>query len=100
MLDNVQIAILTKVNELANRFGIKAHEFVAVVDNVRDRSSMILRYEVPPSGNGAKIEEFNKMLDLLKAGPSNHEIKGTPEGISEALDEALHLAPRQRPRRT
>jgi hypothetical protein len=96
MLDNIQIAILNKVNELANRFEVKPYDFVAVIDNASDRSAMILRYEVPPSRNESKVEAFNKMLDLLGAPPSGHEFKGTPQEIIEALDNAIRLAPRSR----
>jgi hypothetical protein len=99
MLDNVQIAILTKVNELADRFGIRPHEFVAVVDNASDKANMILRYEVSPSKGKDKIEAFNSMLDSLGALPTGHEIKGTPEQIIVALDDALSLAPQSRARR-
>jgi hypothetical protein len=98
MLDNVQIAILTKVNDLAERFGIRSHEFVAVLDNANS-STMILRYEVPPSENQTKVEAYNRMLDLLGAPLSGHEIRGTPGHIIEALDKALELAPRERPYR-
>jgi len=98
VLDNLQIAILTRVNDLAARFGIKPYEFVATVDNHSDMSFLILRFEVPVSGNPAKEVKFDKMLDLIGLGENTHELKGTDAQIIDALDNALRLAPKQRPR--
>jgi len=97
MLDNVQIAILTKVNELAARFGLKPYEFVAVINNSDERFT-VLKYEVPVSGQPAKEAKFGKMLDLIGLGEATHELKGTDAQIIDALDNALRLAPKQRPR--
>lgn len=97
MLDNVQVAILTKVNELAARFGINAYEFVAAINN-KSGQFTILKYEVPVSGEPAKVARFDRMLDLMGIGDSSHELKGTNEEIIQALDNALRLAPKQRPR--
>ncbi len=82
-MDNVQIAILTKVNELAARFGIQA---------------TVLRYEVPVSGEPAKVARFEKMLDLVGLGEATHDLKGTDAQIIDALDNAIRLTPKQRTR--
>src|SRR5262245_23637834 len=100
MLDNVQIAILSKVNELADRFGIQPHEFVAVVDNASDQANMILRYDVPPAEKSGKKDAFDRMLDLLAISRAGHELKGTPQQILVALDGALDVAPRSRTTRS
>ncbi|HYV37207.1 MAG TPA: hypothetical protein VE988_15985 [Gemmataceae bacterium] len=94
MLDNIQVAILSRVNELAARFGLKPHEFVAVIDNASDKP--ILRFEVPVSGNSAKEKRFSQMLDLLKIADDSHELKATAEEIVDTLDNALKRAPKQR----
>lgn len=96
MLDNIQIAILTKVNELADRFSIKPYEFVAVIDN-RHRD-IALKYEVPLSGAASDEARFDRMLDLLGIGKDRHELSGTAGQIIDALDGALRSAPRKRVR--
>jgi len=97
MLDNVTIAILTKVNELADRFGIKPYDFVAVIDNDH-KNFTVLRYEVPVSGEPTKVARFDKMLDLVGLGETTHELKGTNAQIIDALDNALQFSPKKRTR--
>jgi hypothetical protein len=97
VLDNIQVAILARVNELAARFGIKPHEFVAVVDNASDISCPILRFEVPVSGDAGKEQRFDRMLDLLGFAENSHQLRATAGQIIDALDDALRHAPKQRP---
>lgn len=97
MLENCHIAILTRVNDLADRFGLKPYEFVAVLDNTRDEY-IALRYEVPVSGDAAKERRFSGMLQLLGVGDESNELRGDYIELVEALDKALQLAPKQRHR--
>jgi hypothetical protein len=97
VLDNVQIAILTKVNELADRFGIKPYEFVAAIDNNHEEFT-VLKFEIPVAGDIARVESFNRMLDLIGLGETTHELKGTEMEILTALDNALNVAPKRRRR--
>jgi hypothetical protein len=98
VVDNVEIAILTKVNELAERYGIKPYRFCAVVHMNDNPTNITLQFEVPFPGDSAKAKDFDKMLDLIGFGKDTHSLVGSDEKIIDALDDALRRAPRQRPR--
>ncbi len=99
MLDNIEIAILTKVNELADRQGIKPYEFCAVIHTNDDPSKLTLQFEVPVSNKSATAKNFSHMLDSIGFGQESHSLTGSDQQIIDALDVALRLAaPRQRPR--
>lgn len=98
MIDNIYIAILLKVNELASRYGIKPYEFVATIHNRTDDDNLTLQYEIPVSGDQSKELRFNQMLDQVGIGDTNHALSGSDQQIIDALDNALHLAPKRRPR--
>ena len=95
MLDNVAVAILTKVNDLADRYGLKPYDFVAMFKHEEKDGKLdwVLNYEAPASGNAAKVEKFDKMLDTLGI-KQDSAIRGSVEQIVDALDQALELAPR------
>ena len=99
MLDNVNIAVLTKVNELAERHGLKPYDFVATFNFEEDakRTRHVLDFEVPASGNALREERFDKMLrDLGIVANDRASLIGKPSQIIEALDQALNISPRPR----
>ncbi len=98
MIDNIDVAILTKVNELAERRGLKPSDFVASVYNGEELEDNSLRFEVPPSGNALKVERFGKMLEDLGVGSDSNTLKGTAGSIIDALDYALSISPKPRTR--
>ena len=99
MIDNIQVAILTKVNELAERHGMRPYQFCAAVRFDEDPSRITLKFEVPVSANSAKTKSFNKMLDLIGFAEDTHALTGSAGQIIDALDNALHRSPnKQRPR--
>jgi hypothetical protein len=92
MLDNVSVAILTKVNELAERRGLKPYDFVASVRDVE--GGTILAFEVPASGNALREERFDKMLQDL--GVTEGVLKAPCGHIIDAIDSALQRSPKSR----
>jgi len=96
--DNITIAILTRVNDLAARFGLRPTDFVAVIDE-SDASCPALRFEVPVSGDPAKEAQFHKMLDLIGISDTSHALPATYDEMFDAVDNALRRAPRRRPHR-
>lgn len=97
MLDNLDVAVLSKVNELAGRYGIKPYEFVATYRslNVDDgRGHYSLRFETAPPDAKA----FDKMLHNLGVNPETGELVGTTDEIYNALESAIAKSPRVRPR--
>jgi hypothetical protein len=102
MIDNVDVAVLTKVNELAARFGFKPYDFVATF-KAEERSGggldWQLHYEMPASGNALREERFDKMLNTLGIRDEQSAmLSGSVASIVDALDDALEKAPRPRGR--
>ncbi len=89
MIDNVDIAILTKVNELAERRGIQPYDFIATIQRNEERGYSVV-FEVPAVG--AREKQFEKMLDDL--GADEGQLTGSLETIVAALDRALRQSPR------
>jgi len=93
MLDNINIAIMTKVNELAKRYGLKPHEFLATVKDLPDNPGTLLTFRAPPTGNPIKEKSFSKMLQVLGVDQDGF-LKATFTDILNALDNALHVSDR------
>ena len=95
MLNNVDIAVLTKVNELAERFGLKPYEFVAVVKDIDSTvHEYALDFECGPNDNALRESRFEQMLTAIGVPDDAHRIRGNPATIINALDHALLKAPR------
>jgi hypothetical protein len=99
-VDNINVAILTKLNELAERYGVRPYDFVASVYDSSDprvpQDQAGLIFDAYPSRDRAKEERLDRMLDDLGAPDGN--LIGTDEQIIDALDCALSKAPRKRSR--
>ena len=102
VMDNVDVAVLTKVNELAVRHNLKPYDFVAVFRAETDPAGItqyVLDYELPASGNALREERYDKMLsDIGIIQGDDAKLTGTCEHIIDALDNALEHAPRSRSR--
>jgi hypothetical protein len=97
MLDNIDVAVLTRVNELAERHGLKPYDFVATFKIEEDAAGTrhVLEYEVPVRGNSLREGRYERMLKDIGIFQSNKAVlKGDLAAILEALDHALKLAPR------
>ena len=101
MLDNIDIAILTRVNELAERHGLRPTDFVATVrDEAGPNGALktVLDYELPAAGNALREGRFEAMIRGLGVTPDAAGLAGTPDQILDALDQAIDKAPRPRGR--
>jgi len=97
MLDNVDVAVFTKLNELADRYGLKPYDFVATFGWKEASHAHVLNFECPASGNGLREERFDKMLTAIGITVTDKaDLSGSPERIIDALDNALERAPRTR----
>ena len=108
MNNNVNVAILTRVNDLAARYGIEPYEFVAALQDetvpnpnveggVDQTGRNILNYSVLPE-NKSKFERFELMLESIGVPNETGILAGTDEEIIKALNRGLEVAPRARPR--
>jgi hypothetical protein len=99
MLDNQDVAVLTRVNELAERHGLKAYDFVATSKLEEDDTGIthVLEFEVPARGNALREERFDRMLKDIGIMQGDEAVpRGDTATIIDALDNALQLAPRPR----
>jgi hypothetical protein len=92
MLDNAEVAILTKVNELADRHGLKPYDFVATI-RTKGTNKSALGFEIPAQGNQLREERYNKMISGLGADEEGC-LEGSIAKIIDSLDDALQIAPK------
>jgi hypothetical protein len=98
MLDNNDIAILVRVNDLAERYGIEPYEFVATIRSDPVTGDSILCYETPISDNPQREGRYLTMIDSVGVDERSGIVRGTSRQICEALSKALQLAPKRRER--
>jgi hypothetical protein len=105
MPNSIDVAILTKGNDLANRYGLKPYDFIATFDGETDDfgPNYILRLTAGPQDDALREERYEIMLQSLGVdvdGPLNANGIGTLttpySQIIDALDTALQNAPRPR----
>lgn len=98
MIDNQDVAILTRVNDLAERHGLKPCDFVATfkLEENADGIRHVLEYEVPAQGNALREARYDRMLkDLgIDLDGGSAMLRGDTSTIMQALDNALQVAPR------
>ncbi len=104
MIDNIEIAILTKVNELAEKCGLKPYEFVAVVESpgpgewkdVEMEGVTTLSFDgvFPGQQIEKRVDAMCKALGVGKDGT----LRGKDSAIIDALDHALQRLPTRRRR--
>jgi hypothetical protein len=95
ILDNQDVAVLTKLNELAERHGLKPYDFLANLKPADE--SYTLDFEIPASGNNLREERYEKMLNGLGIGNNDKaSVTGEMSYIIDAIDNALKIAPRRR----
>jgi len=108
IVNNVEIGIMMKVNELASRYGLEPYDFIAeykeetapnpaLGGKLDMTGKSVLCYPILPS-NPSKLERFELMLETLGISNDSGTMAGTDEQIVNALNRALELAPRNRVR--
>lgn len=93
--DNIFVAIMVKVNELATRHGMSPVDASAVLE--ADGDNRALRF-VPPVNEVAERRFARMQSDLGIVDPEAFTIRGTDQEILSTLDRALERAPKSRRR--
>ena len=96
MLDNVEVAVLTRLNTLAERHGLKPYDFVATVRDGEDAEALgfALYFEAFANRNPLCLKRFEKMLaNLGIVSGSTPALKGKLDEIIDSLDNALSHYP-------
>lgn len=99
LLDNQDVAVLTRVNDLAERHGLKPYDFVTTFKPAGDGNGFryILSYESFVTDNELRKERFDKMLsDIGINQGASAALIGDTSVLIDALDNALQIAPRSR----
>jgi hypothetical protein len=102
--DNMKVAIMSKINELAERFGIQSYQFCANLD--RERAYEYEERERTPylivnnfsNVSQAQIAQFANALTGSRLQGTNIVLDGYPGEIIDTLNHALHVAPQSRVR--
>jgi hypothetical protein len=97
-LGNAEVAILMRVNELAERYGLKPYDFGAEVRCDVEEDKTILMFGWTPDANTREGTQFFQMVDRIGVGKTTGILEGTDKEIINALDSALQRAPKRRSR--
>ena len=99
MIDNLDVAVLSRVNELAERHSLRPYDFVATFMPVEDDTGIthhVLAFESPAGGNALREGRFYRMLKDIGIVDDEPVLRGDTATIIDALDNALQVAPRPR----
>lgn len=94
-VDSGTVAILTKFNELAERYGIRHSDFVATVKDGEDRLALVADWMPTHPHPDLNEERFDRMLRTAGFPENSTVLTGLHYEIIEALDRALQRAPKQ-----
>lgn len=81
-----------RVNELADRYGVKPYEFTTSCHY--ESGKCHLSYDTVPE-NTRQGERYGKMLDAV-CGRDGDELAGSYQEVIDTLDHAIRKAPRPR----
>lgn len=92
-LDSIDIAILTRINDLAARYGVKPYEFVATLDHSLEVSGMGVKFVVPGETGPRQEAKVKKMLESIGVDDMG-VLKGGEKAVIDAIDAAFNVAPK------
>lgn len=97
-INNIDVALMGKVVELAERFGINPCSFIATV-RMSDKGS-ILCFETPPSAenDGPRFDAMLQAMGLNAHSESSLTLELPDEALYERLQSAIDKAPKRRAR--
>jgi hypothetical protein len=95
---NSEVAILMRVNELGERYGLKPYDFGAEVWFDAEAGKTVLMFGWTPEHSTPNGKQFSKMVDSLGVGHTSGRLQGEDRDIIDAIDNALLHAPRRRMR--
>ena len=96
-MDNIDFAVLSKIQDLGSRFGLKAYHFIATLDHSGATSGLSVTFEMPSETDDPERKRVNAMLKTIGVDKDD-VLKGGEIAIINALDAALLKAPKPRVR--
>lgn len=93
-IDNVSLAIMTRLNELAERHGISAVQFHASLDS-DETGQRTLHFALPPDDPNLEPSFLRMLASLGITDDDVSTIKGTDAQLYAILEHALQQAPKR-----
>ena len=81
-LDNLSVAALQLLNEIAERHGLRPYQFVAKTMH-KDDGAWVVRFESPPDPGSAR--GFQSMMRALGVADDQMDIEGSEQEIWDRL---------------
>lgn len=98
--DNIDFAVLSRIQELSERFGLKPYDFIATLDHSKSASNLAMGIKFENMADGPEPEKrVKQMFNALGMDESGGVLQGGEKKVIDALDHALSVAPKPRTRR-
>jgi hypothetical protein len=94
-MDNIDIAILSRLDQLSERHGLKPYDYVATLDNGAAMLGCGLIFKIPGETSNKQRAKVQNMLNALGVDKEG-VLKGGEKAVIDAIDHALGIAPRLR----
>ena len=94
--DNIDGAVFSKLNALAERYGLKPYDFIAMLHSGPENEDRLVFESSPKDDLGRK--KFDQMARALGIPDDIPFLQATLEQMVDSLDRALELAPVRRSR--
>ncbi|KAB2958400.1 MAG: hypothetical protein F9K13_13720 [Candidatus Methylomirabilis oxygeniifera] len=94
MIDNVSIGIMTVLNMLLQRYGIKPGEVVATLERTQEGGEYSLHFCLPEKEQ--LTEPFDRLMSALGLPKDSTDLEGPGDALYDRLESALDRAPRKR----
>lgn len=96
MLNNADIALLSKLNDLLERHGVNPCDIVATL-KTNDRGQTVLSIESPPD-NSKSLKSVCQVMNDIGMSPDCNQLVDSDSAIFAKLQSAIRLAPTHRRR--
>ena len=94
-MDNIDFAILSSIQELGARYGVKPYDFIATLDHSHEATGMGVKFVIPAETSEPQGARVRKMLQAIGVNEDGI-LQGGEKVVIDALEQALHTAPKQR----
>ena len=94
-MDNIDFAVLSRIQELGDRYNLKPYHFVATLDHGDKANGMGVTFVIPAETDEAEGKRAREMLKAIGVDTKD-SIIGGEVAVIDALDNALEHAPRPR----
>jgi hypothetical protein len=97
--DNIDFAVLSRIQELSERFGLKPYDFTATLDHSQNivTSGMGVKFQNMADGPGPE-KRVKQMFKAIGISEDSGVLQGGEKKVIDALDHALSIAPKPRTR--